>query len=310
VLLKILWIVIQGVWLLFFAPLVAGVMNKFKAILQGRNGPRILQPYYDLMKYFRKDALFSIHTSWITRATPYILFVIVFVGGLLIPLISDGIALSGDLLLFVYLLAMGRFFAALAALDSGSNFGGMGASRELAINTVIEPAFLLAVLAIIISTGSTTFSTILAMVESEQFLFSLSYFLAMFAMFLVVLGEAGKIPIDNADTHLELTMMHDGMNLEYSGRYYGLMKLSGQMKQLLFMSVFVLVFFPFEFFEPTNVVHKLYNIGIFSGKILILGLILSFVEMIYAKIRLYKIPRLYVTSMTLSLLAIIVNVLF
>jgi len=307
---KIFWIIFQGFWIVLFAPLVAGVMNKVKALLQGRRGPRIMQPYYDLIKYFKKDALFSIHTSWITRATPFILFGVTLTSSLLVPLMGGGITITGDLLLFVYFLAMGRFFTALAALDTGSSFGGMGASRELALNTVIEPAFLLAVLSIIISTGSTTFTTILAMIHEQQFLFSLPYFLTMFAMLLVILGETGKIPIDNADTHLELTMIHDGMNLEYSGRYYGLMKISSQMKQLLFMSIFIIIFFPFEFFEPTSFANTLYNVGIFSGKLLILGVFISFIEMIYAKVRLYKVPRLYVTSMTLSFLAIIVNVLF
>jgi len=307
---KIIWVIIQALWLIFFAPLLSGVMNKVKALLQGRTGPRVLQPYYDLIKYSKKDALFSIHTSWITQATPYILFGVTLTGGLLVPLLSDGLSITGDLLLFAYLLAMGRFFTALAALDTGSSFGGMGASRELALNTVIEPAFLLAVLSIIISAGSTTFKTILTMIHEQQFLFSLPYFLAMIAMLLVILGETGKIPIDNADTHLELTMIHDGMNLEYSGRYYGLMKISSQMKQLLFMSIFIIIFLPFEFFEPVNFIYMLYNVGIFSGVLLLFGIIISFIEMIYAKIRLYKVPRLYVTSMTLSLLAIIVNVLF
>src|SRR5690625_3136785 len=191
--------------------------------------------------------------------------------------------MTGDFLLFIYLLAMGRFFTALAALDTGSSFGGMGASRELALNTVIEPAFLLAVLSIIISTGSTTFTTILEKISDQQFFFSLPNFLTMFAMLLVILGKDGKIPIDNADPHLELTMIHDGMNLEYSGRYYGLMKLSSEMKQLLFMSIFIMIFFPFNLFEATSFIHSLYNLAIFSGKIVILGLLISLIEMLYAK---------------------------
>lgn len=307
---NVFWTILQGLWLILFAPLVAGIMNKAKAIMQGRNGPRILQPYYDLNKYFKKDALFSMHISWITKATPYILFGVTLASSLLVPLFSNGLMMTGDFLLFIYLLAMGRFFTALAALDTGSSFGGMGASRELALNTVIEPAFLLAVLSIIISAGSTSFTTILTSILEQQFLFSLPYFLMMFAMLLVILGEAGKIPIDNADTHLELTMIHDGMNLEYSGRYYGLMKLSSQMKQLLFMSIFIIIFFPFEFFQETNFMNTLYNIVIFSGKIIVLGIFISFIEMVYAKVRLYQVPKLYVTSMTFSLLAIIVSVLF
>lgn len=307
---NIFWTIVQALWLVMFAPLVAGMMNKTKALMQGRKGPRVLQPYYDLIKYFRKDALFSKHTSWLVRVTPYILFCVTLISGLLIPLFSDGIMIIGDFLVFIYLLAMGRFFTALAALDTGSSFGGMGASRELALNTVIEPAFLLSVLTIMISTGSTSFTTMLSSISQQQFFFSLPYFLMMFAMLLVILAEAGKIPIDNADTHLELTMIHDGMNLEYSGRYYGLMQLSSQMKQLIFMSVFIIIFFPFEFFEGTNFLHLFYNVTIFSGKIVLLGLLISFIEMIYAKVRLYQVPKLYVTSMTLSFLAIIVNVLF
>lgn len=307
---EVLLVLVQGVWIILFAPLLSGIINKSKALMQGRRGPRLLQPYYDVLKYFQKDALFSIHISWLTIATPYIVFGVTFTSGLLLPIISDGLTINGDLLLVVYLLAMGRFFAALAAIDTGSSFGGMGASRELALNTVIEPAFLLAVLAIIIHTGSTKFVNIIARLGEQDFLFSLPYLLAMFAMLLVILGETGRIPVDNIDTHLELTMIHEGMNIEYSGRYYALLNMGSMIKQLLFMSIFIAFFFPFGQLEPNSIGAVLFNISLFSIKLIILSLFISFIEMMYAKIRLYQVPRLYVTSMTLSVLAILVNVLF
>src|SRR5690625_806296 len=223
-----------------------------KARLQGRRGTRLLQPYYDVIKYFKKEAVFSRYTSWLTRAVPYIVFAVTLVSGLMVPFVGNGFGITGDVILFVYLLALARFFTAIAALDTGSSFGGMGASREMALNTVIEPAFLLAVLAVILQTETTNFLGILESLAQNGLYVSLPYVLALLAMLLVVLGETGRIPIDNMDTHLELTMIHEGMVLEYSGRYLGLMALSSMVKQFLFIGLFVLFFFPFAQPEVTG----------------------------------------------------------
>src|SRR5690625_1603379 len=169
-----------------------------KARLQGRRGTRLLQPYYDVIKYFKKEAVFSRYTSWLTRAVPYIVFAVTLVSGLMVPFVGNGFGITGDVILFVYLLALARFFTAIAALDTGSSFGGMGASREMALNTVIEPAFLLAVIAIIIQTGTTSFSQVLTILSSSDMYVSLPYILSLLAMILVILGATVRIPVDNS----------------------------------------------------------------------------------------------------------------
>lgn len=307
---KILLSFIQLFWVLVVAPLLAGVIQKTKALLQGRIGPRLFQPYYDLAKFFRKSAVFSEHTSWLTRLTPYIVITTTIVASMFIPFLKDGFFFTGDIILFIYLLGMGRFFSALAALDTGSSFGGMGASREMSLNTVIEPAFVLAIIAIIIQTGTTSFSQVLTILSSSEMYVSLPYILSLLAMFLVILGETGRIPVDNVDTHLELTMIHEGMLLEYSGRYYSLMSYHSMIKQFIFIGLFVVFYLPFFQVEITSVLSGLGAIVILTVKILLVGIVVAFVEMTYAKMRLYQIPRLFVTSMTLSVLALIVHFMF
>lgn len=297
-------------WFLLLAPLLAGVMRKLKARLQGRVGPRILQPYYDLQKFFQKDAVISKHSSWLTRATPYIVFVATVVSTLAFPILGKQFGTFSDLLLFIYLLAIGRIFTAFAALDTASAFGGMGASREMALNTVIEPAFILALVAIIIQTKTTSFTHMLTVINDTSFYISLPYFLVFGAMLFVILGETGKIPIDNEDTHLELTMIHEGMVLEYSGRSLALMKYSSFLKQYIFITLFALLFLPFFNIEITNFTSGLLAVSVLTIKIFIIGSIVTLIEITYAKVRLYQVPKLFITSMTLSFLAIVVHLLF
>lgn len=307
---NILLIGLQGVWIIGLAPLLTGVIQKTKARLQGRQGPRLLQPYYDLIKHMHKEAVFSKYRSWLTIAVPYLVFIVTVGAGLLIPIIGDGFGLHGDVLIFIYLLAMARFFTALAALDTGSSFGGMGASREMALNTVIEPAFILALLAIVLQTGTTNFGEILLNLPGSGFYVTLPYVLTLGAMLLVILGETGKIPVDNVDTHLELTMIHEGMVLEYSGRYLGLMSLSSMVKQFILVSLFVIFFLPFAQPEVVGLWSGFLSLVWITIKVFIVGIVIAGIEMFYAKLRLYQVPKLFVTSMTLSSLAIIVHLLF
>lgn len=301
----------QALCLLSVPLFLTGVIRKTKARLQGRRGPRLLQPYYDVFKYLRKEATVSRHASWFTKVTPYTVLTATFVSGLCLPLAGGGSILKGDILLFLYLLAVARFFTALAALDSGSSFGGMGASREMALNTVIEPAFMLAVLTVVLQAGTTSFSGMTQwLIQSNISLFHLPLILAACAMLLVVLAEAGRIPVDNPDTHLELTMIHEGMLLEYSGRHFGLMVLSGAMKEFMMVSLFVVLFLPFGQPEITGLGAALIGLALTVGKVIAVGIVLAIVEMMYAKVRLFQVPKLFATSMTLSLLAIVVHFLF
>jgi formate hydrogenlyase subunit 4 len=302
---------LQIVFIICVAPLIQGIIKKSKARLQNRIGPGILQPYYDLIKFLKKDAVLSVHSSWLSIATPYIVFASVVTAGLFIPTYTADIRLTflGDIILIVYLFGVARFFTALSALDAGGSFGGMGSSREMAMSAITEPALLLAVFAVLLSSGTTKMQELISsIVSNENIWFHPAYGLALLAMFIVLIAETGRIPVDNPDTHLELTMIHEGMLLEYSGRYLGLMMWASEIKQLLLMSLFINLFFPWGIAVNGSITGLFVSFLLFLLKLILLGVLLAFVETMYAKIRLYKIPKLLGSSMVLSLMAILIQV--
>ncbi|GAX89841.1 respiratory chain complex I subunit 1 family protein [Effusibacillus lacus] len=305
------WTSLQVVTLLLVAPLIQGTIKKIKARLQNRIGPSVLQPYYDLMKYMKKDAVVSGHASWLTVATPYIVFIAILTAGLLVPtfMANTPLGFVGDMILIVYLFGLARFFTALTALDAGSSFGGMGSSREMALSAIAEPALLLAAFAVFLSGGTTKLHQLIQVLATHGWNWiEPSYVLAFLAMFIVVIAETGRIPVDNPDTHLELTMIHEGMLLEYSGRYLGLMMWAAQIKQLLILSLFINLFFPWGIAVDWNVSGIFLSFLLYLIKLVGLGIGLAFIETLYAKIRIFIVPKLLVSSMILSLLAILVRV--
>src|SRR5437899_8346433 len=240
-------ILAQTALLLLLAPLVSGCIKNWKAKLQNRRGPRIWQPYFDLTKFLRKDMVISEHASWIFRAMPGVLFTSTLLAGLMVPMINRSAPLSlfGGVLAFVGLLALGRFFLALGGLDPASAFGGMGSSREMTISAIAEPALMLAIFTVAITAGSTNLSQMLLAAQGPTWrLFNPAHVLAFAALFIVLLAETGRIPVDNPATHLELTMIHEAMILEFSGRYLALVEWSAAIKQLVLMTLLVNVFFP------------------------------------------------------------------
>src|SRR6266478_5119966 len=244
---RFLPIILQTVVLLALAPLFSGLIKNWKAKLQNRRGPRIWQPYSDLLKFLRKDMVISEHASWIFSVTPYVLFLMALCAGLLVPIVTAQAPLSlfGGALALVGLLALGRFFLALGGLDTASAFGGMGSSREMTIAAIAEPALMLAVFTVAIGAGSTNLSQMLLAAQGPTWkLLNPAHVLAFAALFIVLLAETGRIPVDNPATHLELTMIHEAMILEYSGRYLALIEWSASIKQLVLMALLVNVFFP------------------------------------------------------------------
>ncbi len=241
-------VALQIVVLLFLSPFILGFGRTLKARLQTRRGPQVWQPYWNLYKLAQKDMVIPDTASWIFSATPFVLFATTLLAGLLIPTISAQVPLSlfGGVLAVVYLLALGRFFLALGGLDTGSSFGGLGSSREMTISAIAEPALMLAVFTVAISAGSTNLSLVAqaALGQSWRFL-APQQMLAFAALFIVLIAETGRIPVDNPATHLELTMIHEAMILEYSGPYLALIEWSAAMKQLVLMTLLVNVFFPF-----------------------------------------------------------------
>lgn len=308
---KFIEAVAQALILLLFAPFIQGIIKKTKARLQNRIGPSIWQPYYDIIKYLKKDAVISDKASWLTSLAPYITFTAVLTAGLLVPtfIVEAPLGFAGDIIMVVYLLGLARFITALAALDAGSSFGGMGSSREMALGAVFEPALLLALFTVCLLSGTTKLGQIAQVMAEKQWnLIDPSYALAFLAMLAVVIAETGRIPVDNPDTHLELTMIHEGMLLEYSGRYLGLMVWAAQIKQLIVLNLFISAFLPWGIFFNWGGIETVLAILMYVLKLSCIGIFLALIETAYAKMRLYKVPKLMASSMVLSVLAVIMRV--
>ncbi len=298
--------VLQVILLAGLAPLVTGIIKKTKALLQTRRGPGIFQPYLDLYKLLRKESVVSEHTSWIFGVTPYIYLAALLAASLMLPVLSTAglFNFSGDLILIIYLFALGRFFLALAGLDAGSAFGGMASSREMAISAVAEPAAMLPLFTMAVSQGSTNLTAIVAGLDRGQAFLSPTVWLAFIAFFIVGIAETGRIPVDNPDTHLELTMIHEGMLLEYSGRPLALLTLGASLKQLLIFTLLANVFFPWGISTGYGLGSLGIALAVYLGKVVALALAMAVIETSFAKMRLFKVPDLLMGSFLLSLLGI------
>jgi formate hydrogenlyase subunit 4 len=311
---RLLFIGLQTVLLLALAPLITGCIKNWKAKLQNRRGPRIWQPYLDLAKFLRKDMVISEHASWIFRAMPYVLFLSTLLAGLLMPLVCVPAPLSlfGGVLAFVGLLALGRFFLALGGLDPASAFGGMGSSREMTIAAIAEPALMLAVFTVAITADrSTNLSQMLLAAQGPTWkLLNPAHVLAFAALFIVLLAETGRIPVDNPATHLELTMIHEAMILEYSGRYLALIEWSAAIKQLVLMALLVNVFFPVGIATELSAPALACALLWFVAKLLVLAGAVVLVETTNAKLRLFRVPDLLSVAFILAALALLSTFLF
>ncbi len=301
-------VIFQIIIIIALAPLLSGIIKKIKAFFQIRKGPGIFQSYYDIVKLMRKDSVVSGNVSWIFHAAPLISFAAILTAGLLIPIyISDmPLGFAGDLIAVVYLLALARFFTALASLDAGSSFGGMGGSREMFVASMVEPALMLSIFAIALNVGSTNLSFISQAVSSMGLAAVSPYhILAFVALFIIAIAETGRIPVDNPATHLELTMIHEAMILEYSGKQLAIVELTAMMKQLLVFSLLANIFFPWGIASEINAAGIAIALVVFLIKIIILGAGMAVVETSTAKWRLFRLPDLLSVSLMLSFLAIV-----
>ena len=273
-------ILAQTALLLALSPLLTGLIRNWKAKLQNRRGPRVWQPYFDLAKFLRKDMVISEHASWVFSITPYVLFLTALSAGLMTPMVTAlaPMSLLGGALALIGLLGLGRFFLALGGLDPASAFGGMGSSREMTLSAIAEPAMMLAIFTVAIAAGSTNLSQIVLASQMPGWKFlDPSHALAFAAMFIVLLAETGRLPIDNPATHLELTMIHEAMLLEYSGRYLALIEWGASIKQLVLM--------------------------VLAGAVVV-------VETTNAKLRLFRVPDLLSAAFILAMLALVSTFLF
>jgi len=292
---------------LLLAPGLIGAIRWMKARLQNRRGSPVWQPYLELRKLFAKEVVVSSNASWLFHAAPFIVFGSTVTVTLLVPLLAVPLpfAGAGDLLVVVYLLLLGTFFLALAGLDPGSPFGGMGASREMTVAALAEPTMALAIFALAWGAGSTDLGQIasrILTIPSEAL--APGHVLAFAAIFLVTLAETGRLPVDNPGTHLELTMIHEAMVLEYSGRYLALIEWAASLKLLVFFTLLANLFVPWGVAAALTPSALLWSVLTLALKLLALGGAVAVVETHIAKLRLFRVPELLSASFILALLAV------
>jgi formate hydrogenlyase subunit 4 len=288
------------------APLLVGVLRTLKARLVGRRGPSPWQPYRDLRKQLGKTPVVSTTTSWIFRVTPYVLFATMVVGALAAPVLSSRPPLAfAGIILLMYLFLLGTFFLTLAGLDAGSAFGGMGSSREAAVAALAEPTVILAVLALSLRANTTNLGGVVERLADDPLLAANpAHLLAFAAFFIVMLAETGRLPVDNPATHLELTMIHEAMVLEYSGRHLALVEWASAMKLLLFLTLLANLFFPWG--VPGVLAPAALALGALAllGKLAVLTVAIALLETSIAKLRLFRVPELLAGSFALALLSV------
>jgi len=297
---------LQMLLVLLLSPLLTGLVRKVKARLLRRQGPPLLQPYRDLLRLMRKDVVLAENASWLFRAIPYIVFAGTWVAASLVPTFASGLLFSwsADLIALVALLGSARFFLALAGLDVGTSFGGIGSSREVMIASLAEPAMLMVVFTLALVAGSTQLSAIAAHMVSGEVGLRVSLGLALLGLIMVAIAENGRIPIDNPATHLELTMVHEAMVLEYSGRHLGLIDLSSELKLVLYISVIGCLFTPWGIAPPHGSAPEIaIGIGSYIVKLTLGGFLLAVFETSIAKMRVFRVPAFLGAALMLGLLA-------
>jgi formate hydrogenlyase subunit 4 len=295
--------IIQGAMIFLIAPMLIGIIRKCKAILQSRRGASIVQPYYELLKLFSKGQVISKNASWVFRIAPYIGIVSMIIAATMVPVfINQSFNILGNVLVVIYLLAMFRIFMTLAALDTASAFGGMGSSRESMISAIVEPTVLLSIYAMATLTKTVDLPGISGGINVTH-LANPALWLAFLAFFIVMLGENARYPFDNPTTHLELTMVHEAMILEYSGKRLGLMEYASWTKLTLFMTLLANMFFPFGIATTVTWDALIVGIVVYVGKVVALAIVVAIIESSMAKFRLFKLPFIVSISFTMAFIA-------
>jgi formate hydrogenlyase subunit 4 len=305
----ILEFLLQGIQMLLVmavAPLLTGFVRKAKARLLRRQGPSVLQPYRDLGRLLRKDAVVAENASWLFRAAPYIIFAAIWVAAALVPTYASGLVFSwsADIIAIVALLGTARFFLALAGMDVGTSFGGIGASREMMISSLAEPAMLMIVFTLSLLAGSTQLGSIAQYMQGDAVGLRVSLGLALIALLIVAIAENARIPVDNPATHLELTMVHEAMVLEYSGRHLAVIELAASVKLLLYISLIAAIFLPWGIAGMTHGPAALViGVAAYVAKLSVGGLLLAVFETSIAKMRVFRVPEFLGAALMLGLLA-------
>ena len=308
-----LWLftLLQTFCVVLAAPLMAGWVKWLKCKLQNRRGPAPWQPYYDLMRLAKKQVVIAETASPIFRVAPYIVFSVTIIAVSVVPVVSVQlpIAAMADVMALVGFLALAKFFLALAGMDVGTAFGGMGSSREVTISSLAEPALLMAFFTLAMNVSTTNLSAMIAHLGQQTITLYPSLIFSSMALMLVAIAETGRIPIDNPATHLELTMIHEAMILEYSGRHLALMEWAAMLKLTLFSLLIVNLILPFGVAMTLAPTALLIGAAAVVIKLTLWGAILAVSETIQAKMRLFRAPQYLGLAFILSLLGMLSHII-
>jgi len=299
----------QILLIILAAPMAAGIVKKMKARLQNRQGAGIFQPYRDLSKLFSKEMVLAENASWIFRAAPYIVFTSTVLAASVVPVIvvDSPFSWTADVIALAGFLAIGTFFTALAGMDIGTAFGGMGASREMTFAALAEPALLMSIFVLSVAAHSTNLSVMIHHILEAGLLLKPSIAFALIAMLMVSIVENGRIPVDNPGTHLEVTMIHESMLLEYSGRHLALIEWATQIKLVLFATLIFDLFFPWGISGTVAVSALLIALGLWVFKLILFFALLVIMETGLAKMRLFEVPQFLSTAFFLALLGMFMH---
>ena len=298
----------QMTLVLITGPLLLGWVRTLKARLLRRRGPSPLQPYRDLLRLIRKEVVLADNASWLFRAAPYVIFAAIWVAAALVPTFATGLLFSwsADMIAIVALLGTARFSLALAGMDIGTSFGGIGASREMMIASVAEPAMIMVVFTLSLLAGSTQLSPVTAFMLNTSIGLRVSLAMALVALLIVAIAENARIPVDNPATHLELTMIHEAMVLEYSGRHMAMIEVAAALKLVLYISLISCLFLPWGMAAagdgPTA---YLGGVVVYLAKLIGLGALLALFETAVAKMRVFRVPEFLGAGLMLGLLAML-----
>lgn len=296
---------LQMALVLLLAPLLTGLVRKTKSRLLRRQGPPLLQPYRDLLRLSRKEVVLAENASWLFRVAPYLIFAATWVAATLVPTFAAGLMFNwaADLIAIIALLGSARFFLALSGMDIGTSFGGIGSSREVMIASLAEPAMLMIVFTVALIAGSTQLSTVSAFLASAEVGMRISLALALVALIMVALAENARIPVDNPTSHLELTMVHEAMVLEYSGRHLAMIEFGGSLKLLLYVSLIASVFMPWGIAgQAATPIEYGFGILTYLLKLTLFGLLLALFETVIAKMRVFRVSQFLGAALMLGLL--------
>jgi formate hydrogenlyase subunit 4 len=298
---------LQVLLVIGLAPAFAGWVRMLKCWFQGRSTAGLFQPYRDLFKLFSKEVVLAHNASWIFRFTPYILFGTAVLAGGIIPILSIDLPLAAtaDVIVLVFIFAIARFFLALAGMDIGTAFGGMGSSREMMIASLAEPAMLMAIFTVSLVNKSTSLAEIVQVIYSGQLAIRPSIIFALIAFLLIILAETGRIPVDNPATHLELTMIHEAMILEYSGRHLALVEWTSMMKLYLFVCLAIAAFAPWGIATKGSLAALPAAFGFMIAKLGVAGFIIVLIETGLAKMRLFRVPEFLGAAFLLATLGML-----